>query len=172
VPDVLRAIDFGSTGSSLVLTPANGEAWGGSNQFRPLRQACVAAGIEPAISFHIPRHINARRLAMAGTSMTVVATQVGHTDTRMTERGYAHVTPNYTADVMRASFTRLGIVPASTSRAREAGRQGRDSGALVGCSNPKRRPLDWRALLRGHIWVDGEINRLARAMAALASEMT
>jgi hypothetical protein len=31
----------------------------------------------------------------------------------MTERHYAHLTPNYVADVVRASFTRLGIVPAS-----------------------------------------------------------
>jgi integrase len=103
----------GRPGSSLVFTRSNGEAWGKSNQFRPLREACVAVRIEPAISFHILRHTYASRLALAGTPMTVIAAQLGHTDTRMTERHYAHLTPNYVADVVRASFTRLGIVPAS-----------------------------------------------------------
>jgi integrase len=103
----------GRPGSSLVFTRANGEAWGKSHQFRPLREACAAARIEPAISFHILRHTYASRLALAGTPMTVIAAQLGHTDTRMTERHYAHLTPNYVADVVHASFTRLGIVPAS-----------------------------------------------------------
>jgi hypothetical protein len=33
--------------------------------------------------------------------------QLGHADTRMTERHYAHLAPNYVADTIRANFPRL-----------------------------------------------------------------
>jgi hypothetical protein len=39
--------------------------------------------------------------------MAVIARQLGHSDTRMTERHYAHLAPNYVADTIRASFPRL-----------------------------------------------------------------
>jgi len=37
----------------------------------------------------------------------MIARQLGHSDTRMTERHYAHLAPNYVADTIRASFPRL-----------------------------------------------------------------
>jgi integrase len=100
-------------GANIIFTRADGTGWGKSHQFRPLRDACAAARIDPAISFHILRHTYASRLALAGTPMPVIAAQLGHEGTRMTERHYAHLTPNYVADVVRASFSALGIVPAS-----------------------------------------------------------
>ena len=41
--------------------------------------------------------------------MGVIAKQLGHADTRMTEKHYAHLAPNYVADTIRANFPRLGI---------------------------------------------------------------
>jgi hypothetical protein len=42
--------------------------------------------------------------------MAVIAKQLGHADTRMTEKHYyAHLAPNYVADTIRASFPVLGI---------------------------------------------------------------
>ena len=47
--------------------------------------------------------------------MAVIAKQLGHADTRMTEKHYAHLAPNYVADTIRAKFPRLGIAdPPST----------------------------------------------------------
>jgi hypothetical protein len=46
-------------------------------------------------------------LAMRGVPMAVIARQLGHADTRMTERHYAHLAPNYVADTIRAGFPRL-----------------------------------------------------------------
>jgi hypothetical protein len=43
--------------------------------------------------------------------MGVIAAQLGHSDTRMTERHYAHLSPSYVADTVRRSFGTLGIVP-------------------------------------------------------------
>ena len=40
--------------------------------------------------------------------MGVIAAQLGHADTRMTERHYAHLSPSYVADTIRASLPALG----------------------------------------------------------------
>jgi hypothetical protein len=50
------------------------------------------------------------RLAMRGVPMGVIAAQLGHSDTRMTERHYAHLSPSYVAETVRQSFGMLGIV--------------------------------------------------------------
>ena len=42
--------------------------------------------------------------------MPVIAEQLGHADTRMTEKHYAHISPNYVADTIRQNFPTLGIV--------------------------------------------------------------
>ena len=41
--------------------------------------------------------------------MGVIAAQLGHADTRMTEKHYAHLAPSYVADTIRANFPTLGI---------------------------------------------------------------
>lgn len=85
------------------------EPWGKSHQFRLLREACAVATIAPAVSFHILRHTYASRLAMRGAPMPVIAAQLGHTDTRMTERHYAHLGPSFVADTVRRTFGELGV---------------------------------------------------------------
>ena len=69
------------------------------------------ARIKPAIGFHVLRHTYASRLAMRGVPMAVIAAQLGHTDTRMTERHYAHLAPSYIAETVRAAFGSLDIAP-------------------------------------------------------------
>jgi integrase len=86
-------------------------AWGKSDQSRFMREACAAAKIAPAVSFHELRHTYGSRLAMRGVPMGVIAAQLGHSDTRMTERHYAHLSPSYVAETVRRSFGTLGIVP-------------------------------------------------------------
>ncbi len=84
--------------------------WGKSDQSRFMREACAAAKITPAVSFHDLRHTYGSRLAMRGVPMGVIAAQLGHSDTRMTERHYAHLSPSYVAETVRQSFGTLGIV--------------------------------------------------------------
>lgn len=88
----------------------DGKPWGASHQQRPLNAACQRAKIEPAATFHILRHTYASTLAMRGVPMGVIAAQLGHSDTRMTERHYAHLAPSYVADTIRAALPDLGIV--------------------------------------------------------------
>jgi integrase len=45
--------------------------------------------------------------------MGVIAAQLGHADTRMTERHYANLSPSYVAETIRAAMPVLGIVEKS-----------------------------------------------------------
>lgn len=84
--------------------------WGKSHQSRPMEEACQAARIEPLATFHHLRHTHASRLARAGVPMGVIAAQLGHKDTRITERHYAHLAPSYVSETVRAAFGPLGIL--------------------------------------------------------------
>lgn len=95
--------------SDLVFSRQNGGAWGSSHQIRHMREACQRAGIEPPISFHILRHTYASRLAMRGVPLNVIADQLGHSDTRMTEKHYAHLAPSYVGETIRAAFGQLNL---------------------------------------------------------------
>jgi hypothetical protein len=46
--------------------------------------------------------------------MGVIAEQLGHADTRMTEKHYAHLAPSYVADTIRAHFPTFGIADETT----------------------------------------------------------
>jgi integrase len=104
----------GKLGSDPIFTRADGGVWGKSHQLRPAREACRRAKIKPEISFHVLRHTYGSALAMRGVPMGVIAEQLGHADTRMTEKHYAHLAPSYVADTIRAHFPILGIVADNT----------------------------------------------------------
>jgi integrase len=91
----------GHFGGDLIFVRDDEKAWGPSHQQRPLDAASARAKIKPAATFHI--------LAMRGVPMGVIAAQLGHADTRMTERHYAHLAPNYVADTVRAAPRRWGL---------------------------------------------------------------
>jgi integrase len=96
-----ETLTLGRPGDALMLTHADGLAWGPSHQIRPMVEACSAARIEPAVGFHILRHTAASHLVMSGVPLNVVAHNLGHADTRMTERHYSHLAPSYVAEQIR-----------------------------------------------------------------------
>jgi integrase len=100
----------GRGGDEIMFLRTDGKAWRDSHQQRPLREACKRAKIKPAVSFHILRHTHGSTLAMRGVPLPVIAKQLGHADTRMTERHYAHLSPSYVAETIRANFPTLGII--------------------------------------------------------------
>ncbi len=115
LPDEARqffgTLTAGQPASVLILTRADGQPWGKSHQFRPMRKACAAAGIKPGASFHVLRHTHASRLAMKGVPMAVITAQLGHSDVKITAKHYAHLAPGFVADTIRQAFGSLGIVP-------------------------------------------------------------
>jgi integrase len=74
-----------------------------------MERAYKAAKIDH-LTFHGLRHTYASRLVMKGVPLHVIAAQLGHSDTRMVEKHYGHLAPNYVADTVRNAFDRLNIV--------------------------------------------------------------
>jgi integrase len=106
---LFETITAGLDRNDLIFRKASATPWKHADQYRPMKAACAAASINPIIGFHTLRHTYASRLAMRGVSMAVIAAQLGHADTRMTERHYAHLAPSYVADTVRASLPELII---------------------------------------------------------------
>jgi integrase len=104
----------GKTADALIFTNA-GRAWGHSHQWRPMREACDRAKIKPAVAFHILRHTFASHLVMGGASLQVVANAMGHSTTAMTQRHYAHLSPSYEDEQIRAALPAFGFAPAKVA---------------------------------------------------------
>ena len=98
----------GKPGDALILSRLDGEEWGRSHQTRRMVEACKAARIIPAVSFHDLRHSYASALATAGVPLQMIAEALGHADTRMTSRHYAHLMPSAVADAIRAHLPNFG----------------------------------------------------------------
>lgn len=71
---------------------ANGKAWKESEQQRPMDAAREAANGE-GVTFHILRHTYASHSLMNGMTINVLAKQLGHRETRIMLRHYAHLCP-------------------------------------------------------------------------------
>jgi integrase len=110
---LFASLAVGKAAADLIFRRADGKAWGQSHQQRLLVEASKAAKLEPPASFHILRHTYASALAMNGVPMGVIAAQLGHSDTRMTEKHYAHLTPSYVTDTVRAMLPAFGIIQES-----------------------------------------------------------
>ena len=104
----------GRGGGGLLLRRTNGEAWKASHQGRPMVDTCARAKIKPVISFHGLRHTWASHAVMGGVPLLVVAKNLGHSDTRMVEKHYGHLEPNYIADAIRAGAAKFGFRPDPT----------------------------------------------------------
>jgi len=86
----------------------NGKAWKTSEQFRPMNAACDAAKVE-GVNFHILRHTYASHALMAGMTIEVLAQQLGHKDTRITMRHYAHLCPTFKQESVRRNAPSFGF---------------------------------------------------------------
>jgi integrase len=111
---LFASLTAGKLAGEPIFARADGGRWGRSHQLRPMLEACKHAKIKPAVSFHVLRHTHGSTLAMRGVPMGVIAEQLGHVDTRMTEKHYAHLAPSYVADTIRAHFPTLGIAGDTT----------------------------------------------------------
>jgi integrase len=86
----------------------NGKPWKTSEQFRPMNAACDAAKVE-GVTFHILRHTYASHSLMAGMTIEVLAQQLGHKDTRITMRHYAHLCPTFKQESVRRNAPSFGF---------------------------------------------------------------
>jgi integrase len=92
----------------IMLRRADGRLWTPGAQDRPMRAGCAAAGIE-RVSFHALRHSYASNAAMDGVPSIMIAAALGHSDTRITERNYAHLDPKGVRETLRSLRKPLGL---------------------------------------------------------------
>jgi integrase len=88
---LFRFLATGKTGDQLLFTKSDGKRWGKNHHVRPIIEACKAAKVHPPISFHELRHTYASHLAQAGVDLLTISKLLGHADTRVTSRHYAHL---------------------------------------------------------------------------------
>ncbi len=102
------AICDGRSSSEIMLRRADGSAWSVGMQDRPMRAACAKAGIERA-NFHALRHSYASAACDAGVPMRVVAKNLGHVNTRMLEKHYAHLEEEQMRKDIEARMPTFGL---------------------------------------------------------------
>lgn len=88
---LFRDLTTGKTGEDLVFVRADGAAWGKNHHVRPLAEACKGAKVRPAVAFHELRHTYASHLAQAAVDLLTISKLLGHADTRITSKHYAHL---------------------------------------------------------------------------------
>ena len=106
-----RAHTHGKNDTDRLFVKANGKPWEDSEQKRPMDAACAIAKLEK-VTFHILRHTYASQLAMNTAPMKLIADQLGHKSTRITERHYAHLGDTYKREVIQRSLPSFGFVGA------------------------------------------------------------
>jgi integrase len=87
----------------------DGKPWGRSEQTRRIKAACQTAGLSSDVSFHILRHTYASHYLMTRGSLAALAQQLGHSDTRMTTRHYAHLAESWRAEEARRTGLRFDL---------------------------------------------------------------
>lgn len=92
----------------LIFQRSNGKPWKQSEQQRPMDDACESAKLE-GVTFHILRHTYASHSLMNGMTIEVLAQQLGHKDTRITMRHYAHLCPTFKQESVRRNAPSFGF---------------------------------------------------------------
>ncbi len=96
------------------LLERDGQAWKPVGYQRGFRAALKTADLAH-ITLHELRHSYASTMVRAGAPLMVVAQALGHTDTRMVEKHYAHLSPSYVADTIRSTAPNLSMPPMATA---------------------------------------------------------
>jgi integrase len=95
-----RSMTVGRAGNALIFARAKGSPWKKSAQHVFMIRASEGARIDPPINFHAVRHSYASLAIMAGTPLMMVAQNLGHTNTKMVEKHYGHLSPSYRAQMI------------------------------------------------------------------------
>jgi integrase len=107
----------GRAGDEFIFRRADGEPWQASQQGRPMDEANERAKIKPRITIHGMRHTYCSHCVMNGMPLTVLAKNLGHSNTTMIEKHYGHLAPSFVADAIRSGAPRYGIKSKSKVKA-------------------------------------------------------
>jgi integrase len=109
---LFKALTTGRPTDAPMFARADGEPWGKNHQQRPLSEACKRAKITPPLRFHEARHSYASALAQAGADLLTISKLLGHADTRITSRHYAHLCDKTLANAVNNLLPDFGRVDA------------------------------------------------------------
>ena len=107
--ELFTELTKGKEAKEVIFVRSNGKAWKASEQKRPMDAACAAANIE-GVTFHILRHTYASHAVENGMPIEVVASVLGHKDTRITMRHYAHLSRTYKQKIVRENAPSFGFI--------------------------------------------------------------
>lgn len=110
---LFESLTAGKLESEPIFTRADGSAWYRMAMLRAMSDACTSARINPPATFHTLRHTFASHLVQQGVPLMFVASALGHSDTRMVEKHYGHLSQADVADMIRAKLPSFGTPPAT-----------------------------------------------------------
>jgi integrase len=108
------ALTAGKLADEIVFTKDDGEPWGYQDQKGRMARACKRAKIAPAASFHDLRRTYGSLLINAKAPIAVISEALRHSDTRMTQRAYAHLLEKTVRTELQKALPRIG--PKAKSR--------------------------------------------------------
>jgi len=106
--DFFKTRIIGKIGNDFAFIKQDGTPWGKNHHARLLKEACLHAKVTPAIGFHELRHTYASLLAQAGADLLTISKLLGHADTRVTSRHYAHLCDKTLANVVNRLLPSFG----------------------------------------------------------------
>jgi integrase len=106
---LLESLTAGKAPDDPILTKADGTEWRKDDQRERILETCVAAKISPPVNFHAIRHTTASLLVEKGVPLAFVAEMLGHSDTRMVSKHYAHLAPNIVHEELRAKLPSFNV---------------------------------------------------------------
>ncbi|MGQ0428431.1 MAG: tyrosine-type recombinase/integrase [Gammaproteobacteria bacterium] len=89
----------------------DGQPWHRTGVSRAMREVSTAARLEPPAKFHDLRRTYASLLINAGASAETIQKLLGHSDTRMTLRVYAHLLDSTLAKEVESKLPSFGFEP-------------------------------------------------------------
>jgi integrase len=92
--------------SGFMFMREDGTPWQKNDQRRPMNEAVANAKIALPCGFHTTRHTWASHAVMNGMPLLLVAKNLGHKDTRMVEKHYGHLAPDWSAKIIRETAPR------------------------------------------------------------------
>jgi integrase len=101
-------LSVGRKGSQPMFVRDSGERWKPSQQNRRMHVAREIAEVSAPVTFKSLRTSYGSWQAQQGTPLQFIAVAMGHSDTRMTEKHYAHLVPSQVADTVRKNFPQFG----------------------------------------------------------------
>lgn len=106
--EFFRRTTAGKSGDDLIFTHDTGTPWGKSHQTRPMKDACQRAKISPPVGFHALRHSYASAAIRNNVPLLVLASNLGHVDSRMIERTYSHIIEDERKKILHEGIPDLG----------------------------------------------------------------